>query len=260
MCSPPLRNAGAAETVRTHDYFDRVIDGLSFWTMVGSVPHHTGTCIRFGGRLPDPGTTGVVVITTMPTRGRARDPGLPRQSKRSGIDEITLASLHAVRAGHHCTEPPVITAPMSALYRPVRHEALGPAIRWHGSWRTCPTRSTTRPPGSPSRIGVTAWLVLTHNSPSAGLPDVAVVNCFGDRTRTRCAHGGPRYNDMRHAGRGSRRGNISGGLLKHGPARHRPRRPCTTRQSGAWSPTATRPLSICVAPPANKPGPSTRRR
>lgn len=181
------------------------------------------------------------------------DPDFTARVRDHGIDEITLAcAYHAVRAATPLhPRHQVITAPMSALYRTIRPEAwaghrLAPAP---ASWLDVPdpfdaaTNVLTR-----AGFGVTAWIVLTHNSRlGTACPDVAVVNCFGDRyPHALC----PRWPEVQRyaatlAVEAVRGADITGVLLEawgqHGVAHNG----MHDKTAGAWSPAATRLLSIC---------------
>ncbi len=179
------------------------------------------------------------------------DPDFPARASDHGIDEITLAcAYHAVRAATplHPSHQ-VITAPTSAIYRPVRPEAWAGHRLAPVSWPDVPgafddaTAVVTR-----AGFGVTAWLVLTHNSRlGTDHPDVAVVNCFGDRyPHALC----PRWPEVQRyaatlAVEAVRGANISGVLLEAWGQQGIAHAGMHDKTAGAWSPTATRLLSIC---------------
>jgi antitoxin component of RelBE/YafQ-DinJ toxin-antitoxin module len=113
------------------------------------------------------------------------DPGF--LSRTGGLDTVALASAyHSVRAATplHPSHQ-LIDAPYAALYRPVRESV------WRGRRLRplAPTwMSTSDSFGEAADVlrkaglTVSAWIVLTHNSRlGTTCPDVAVVNCFGDR-------------------------------------------------------------------------------
>ena len=113
------------------------------------------------------------------------DPGFV--ARTSGLATVALAAAyHSVRAATplHPSHQ-LVEARYAALYRPVRESV------WHGR-RLRPLRpawmSTTDSWGEAAAVlrraglRVSAWVVLTHNSRLGNeFPDVAVVNCFGDR-------------------------------------------------------------------------------
>jgi hypothetical protein len=113
------------------------------------------------------------------------DPGFVAGAQ--GVETVALAAAyHSTRAatplhpGHQ-----LIDAPYAALYRPVRaHVWQGRRLRpKEPAWM-----STSDSWGEAAEVlratglRVSAWVVLTHNSRlGREFPDVAVVNCFGDR-------------------------------------------------------------------------------
>lgn len=181
------------------------------------------------------------------------DPDFPGRVLDLGIGDVTLASAyHAVRAAtplhpHH----QVVTAPTSALYRPVRPEV------WSGyrlapvppSWPDVPDpfKAATRLL-TPAGLGVTAWVVLTHNSRlGQSCPDIAVVNCFGDRySHALCPH----WPEVRRyaaalAAEAVHDADVSGVLLEAWGQQGVAHGSMHDKTAGAWSPTATRLLSVC---------------
>lgn len=114
------------------------------------------------------------------------DPAFIDRARNVGVAGVTLAAAyHSVRAAtplHPAHR--VVDAPYAALYRPVRDSA------WAGRRLRPLAPAWTRPDAfdaaarvvDDAGLEVTAWIVLTHNTRlGAAYPDVAVVNCFGDR-------------------------------------------------------------------------------
>ena len=181
------------------------------------------------------------------------DPDFVGRVLEHGLGEVTLAcAYHAVRAATPLhPRHQVVTAPTSALYRPVRTEA------WAGH-RLVPTPADWIGLPDPfgvaagalrrAGIGVTAWIVLTHNSRlGQSRPDVAVVNCFGDSyPHALC----PRWPEVRRyaatlATEALRGADVTGVLLEawgqHGLAHGSTH----DKTAGAWSPAAILLLSVC---------------
>ncbi|MGI5237410.1 hypothetical protein [Dactylosporangium sp. CA-139066] len=115
------------------------------------------------------------------------DPAFPDRVAALGLSSVTLAAAyHSVRAAtpHHPRHQ-IVDARHGALYRPVRPSAwrdarLRPAAAdWMPSADPFAEAATTlRAAG----LSVTAWIVLAHSSRlGAAFPDLAVVNCFGER-------------------------------------------------------------------------------
>ncbi|MEV4517085.1 hypothetical protein AB0K00_50040 [Dactylosporangium sp. NPDC049525] len=115
------------------------------------------------------------------------DPAFADRATALRLDTVTLAAAyHSVRAATPLhPRHRVVEARYAALYRPVRASA------WHGR-RLAPLAPDWTGDPDPFRaaaaalhargLGVTAWVVLTHNTRlGTEHPDVTVVNCFGDR-------------------------------------------------------------------------------
>lgn len=113
------------------------------------------------------------------------DPGF--LARTEGLSTVALAAAyHSVRAATplHPSHQ-LVNAHYAALYRPVRESV------WRGRRLRplAPTwMSTSDSFGAAATVlrsaglRVSAWVVLTHNSRlGTSFPDVAVVNCFGDR-------------------------------------------------------------------------------
>jgi hypothetical protein len=115
------------------------------------------------------------------------DPAFPDRAAALGLDTVALAAAyHSVRAATPLhPRHRVVEAVHSALYRPVRDEV------WRGrrlapsapGWVDAPDPLRAAAAALRERgLGVTAWVVLTHNTRlGTAHPDVTVVNCFGDR-------------------------------------------------------------------------------
>jgi len=111
------------------------------------------------------------------------DPGFP--ARADGVTTVALAAAyHSTRAATPLhPNHQVVEARYAALYRPVRDvwnsrrlRPLAPTWVPPDSWSTA--AATLRSAG----LRVSAWVVLTHNTRlGTEFPDVAVVNCFGDR-------------------------------------------------------------------------------
>ncbi|MFC4855645.1 hypothetical protein [Actinophytocola glycyrrhizae] len=113
------------------------------------------------------------------------DPGFPARAE--GVATVALAAAyHSVRAATPLhPKHQLVNASYAALYRPVRPDV------WRGrrlrprepEWMSTPdswdrAAEVLRAEG----LRVSAWVVLTHNTRlGTEFPDVAVVNCFGDR-------------------------------------------------------------------------------
>jgi hypothetical protein len=166
---------------------------------------------------------------------------------------VTLAcAYHAVRASTPLhPRHQVITAHTSALYRAVRPEA------WFGS-RLAPVPASWLDQPDPfaaaatvlrdAGFGVTAWVVLTHNSRlGQACPDIAVVNCFGDSySHALC----PRWPEVRRyaarlAAEAVRDVDVTGVLLEAWGQQGIAHGGMHDKTPGAWSPTTTRLLSVC---------------
>ncbi len=113
------------------------------------------------------------------------DPGFPGRTE--GLATVALAAAyHSTRAATPLhPKHQLVDAPYAALYRPVRQSVwrgrrlrpLEPAwMSTADSWDRA--AAVVRAAG----VRVSAWVVLTHNTRlGTECPDVAVVNCFGDR-------------------------------------------------------------------------------
>lgn len=172
-------------------------------------------------------------------------------SRTAGLTTVALAAAyHSVRAATplHPSHQ-LVDAPYAALYRPVRESA------WRGrrlrplapSWM-----STSDSFGAAAAVlrkaglTVSAWIVLTHNSRlGTAFPDVAVVNCFGDRYPYALC---PSRAEVREyaatlaaeAAEGADEVSLEacGQLGLTHQSHHE-------KTDGAWTPTAQRWLSVC---------------
>ena len=181
------------------------------------------------------------------------DPGFIERVAGLGIDEVTLAAhYHSVRAAtpqhpHH----QVVTAPHAAFHRPVRSEA------WEGrrlapvtaDWIDDPDSFAT---GASALRGagmrVNAWIVLTHNTRlGEANPDLAVVNCFGDRYPYALC---PQHDEVRDysallAAESLRDLDVDGVLLEAWGQLGVVHDGHHEKTAQAWSATAERLLSVC---------------
>lgn len=181
------------------------------------------------------------------------DPEFPGRVRDHGITNVTLAcAYHAVRAATplHARHQ-IITARTSALYRPVRRKP------WSGH-RLVPAPASWLDEPAPfdtatavlQRAGfeVCAWVVLTHNSRLGEYyPDVAVINCFGDRyPHALC----PQWSEVRRyaatlASESVQGIHLSGVLLEAWGQHGVTHGALHDKTAGAWSPAVARLLSIC---------------
>jgi hypothetical protein len=118
------------------------------------------------------------------------DPDFVGRVRDIGVDSVTVAAVyHAARAATPLhPQHQLVEAPNTALYRPLRQQV------WQGrrlaplaapSWMAEPDSFGTAA-GVLDRAGlpVNAWLVLAHDSRiGTTAPELAVVNCFGQRYR-----------------------------------------------------------------------------
>jgi hypothetical protein len=176
--------------------------------------------------------------------GRVADLGL--------TDVVLAASYHSTRAAtpYHPRHQ-LVNAHRAALYRPVR-----PAI-W-ADRRLAPVPADWVDAADPfaeaaaalrrAGLGVTAWIVLTHNTRlGQAHPDVAVVNCFGDSYPYALC---PRHGEVREyaatlAAEAVRGVELEGvsleacGQLGLAHVSHH------EKTDGAWGPAASRLLAVC---------------
>jgi hypothetical protein len=177
------------------------------------------------------------------------DPGF--LARTEGLSTVALAAAyHSVRAAtplHPAHQ--LVEAQYAALYRPVR-EAV-----WRGRRLRplAPTwMSTTDSYGAAAAVlrsaglRVSAWVVLTHNSRlGTSFPEVAVVNCFGDRYPYALCPSRPEVREYAatlaaEAAEGADEVSLEAcgqlGLVHQ--SHHE-------KTDGAWTPTAQRWLSVC---------------
>jgi hypothetical protein len=179
------------------------------------------------------------------------DPAFPDRVRAHGIETVALAAAyHSVRAATPLhPRHQVVTAAHAALYRPVRADV------WRGrllrpaepTWM-----STSDSFGAAAErlraagLRVSAWVVLTHNTRlGTEFPDLAVVNCFGDRYSYALCPSRPQVREYAAllaaeaaAGADAVSLEACGQLgLTHG-SHHE-------KTDDAWTPAAARWLSVC---------------
>ncbi len=176
------------------------------------------------------------------------DPGFV--DRAAGLSTVALAAAyHSTRAATPLhPNHQVVEARYAALYRPVRPVWNGRRLRplaptWvsvQDSWDAA--AATLRAAG----LRVSAWVVLTHNTRlGTEFPDVAVVNCFGDRYSYALC---PSWAEVRsyaallaaEAADGADEVSLEacGQLGVTHQSHHE-------KTDGAWTPTAERWLSVC---------------
>lgn len=113
------------------------------------------------------------------------DPAFVDRAHAAGVGTVALAAAyHSTRAATplHPSHQ-LVDARYAALYRPVRASVWGRLRPLAPDWMS--TEDSFGEAAAVLRAGglrVSAWVVLTHNSRlGAECPDVAVVNCFGER-------------------------------------------------------------------------------
>lgn len=114
------------------------------------------------------------------------DPAFPDRVVALGLRDVTLAAAyHSARAAtplHPAHQ--VVDARYAALYRNVREQAwAGRRLRpLAPDWVPADSFAIATQALVTAGLRVSAWIVLTHNTRlGTAFPDVAVVNCFGDR-------------------------------------------------------------------------------
>ncbi|WP_412539388.1 hypothetical protein R8Z50_26540 [Longispora sp. K20-0274] len=181
------------------------------------------------------------------------DPDFPARAADLGVGAVTLAAAyHSCRAATplHPTRQ-VVDASHAALYRRVRPEV------WSGR-RLAPLApgwlSEPDPFGDAARIlataglPVTAWVVLTHNTRlGTAHPDVAVVNCFGERYPYALC---PQWTEVREyaatlAAEACRDVPVEGVSLEACGQLGLTHLSHHEKTDGAWSPASVRLLSVC---------------
>ncbi|MGY0236267.1 hypothetical protein [Longispora urticae] len=180
------------------------------------------------------------------------DPAFPERAAGLGVRSVTLAAAyHSCRAAtplHPARQ--VVDASYAALYRPVRPEA------WTGRLvpRTPGWMAESDPFGEAAGIlraaglPVTAWVVLTHNTRlGTAHPDVAVVNCFGERYPYALC---PQWAEVRGyaatlAAEACRDVPLDGVSLEACGQLGITHLSHHEKTDGAWSPASARLLSVC---------------
>ncbi|WP_291412309.1 hypothetical protein [Actinophytocola sp.] len=169
------------------------------------------------------------------------------------MSTVALASAyHSTRAatplhpGHQLVE-----ARYAALYRPVRPEVwssrrLRPVAP---DWMPAASFDTAAAALRSAGLRVSAWVVLTHNTRlGVECPDVAVVNCFGERYPYALCPSWPEVREYaaslaREAAEGADEVSLEAcGQLGLAHLSHH------EKTDGAWTPAATRWLSVCCCP------------
>ena len=181
------------------------------------------------------------------------DPAFPARVADLGVSTVALAAAyHSTRAatplhpGHQ-----LVDARYAALYRPVRSSVWSARRLRPLAPEWVPARSFDTAAAALRAAGsrVSAWVVLTHNSRlGAAFPDVAVVNCFGERYPYALCPAWPEVREYavdlaREAAAGADEVSLEacGQLgLVHG-SHHE-------KTDGAWTPAAVRWLSVCCCP------------
>lgn len=184
------------------------------------------------------------------------DPGFIERT--AGLTTVALAAAyHSVRAATplHPSHQ-LVNASYAALYRPVRPTA------WQGSrlrplepaWMsTSDSFAAAAAVLREAGLRVSAWVVLTHNTRlGTEFPDVAVVNCFGDRYHYALC---PSREEVRsyaatlaaEAADGADEVSLEAcGQLGLTHLSHH------EKTDGAWTPTAQRWLSVCCCDACQK--------
>ena len=180
------------------------------------------------------------------------DPAFPDRVAGLGLRDVTLAAAyHSARAAtplHPAHQ--VVDARYAALYRTVREEVwAGRRLRpLAPDW--VPEDSFARAAGALSAGGlrVSAWIVLTHNTRlGTAFPDVAVINCFGDRyPYALCpAHAEVREYAATLAAECVREVPLAGVSLEACGQLGLDHNSHHEKTAGAWTPLVARLLSVC---------------
>lgn len=180
------------------------------------------------------------------------DPSFADRVRDLGFRHITLASsYHSVRAATPLhPDHQLVEARYAALYRPVRpvwnDRVLVPrAPEWmQGS---DPFRTAAVLLGD-AGLDVNAWIVLNHNSRlGREHPELAAVNCFGDRYPYALCPQQPAVRDYAAllAVEAARDAPITGVTLEAWGQLGVTHNSLHDKTAGAWNPTVTRLLSIC---------------
>jgi hypothetical protein len=181
------------------------------------------------------------------------DPDFPGRAADLGITDVVLAATyHSTRAAtpFH-PKHQVVNAHRAALYRPVRPDVwcdrrltpvTGDWVDSHDAFAESAT--ALRAAG----LGVTAWIVLTHNTRlGQAHPDVAVVNCFGDSYPYALC---PRHGEVREyaatlAAEAVRGVDLDGASLEACGQMGLAHASHHEKTDGAWGPGAARLLAVC---------------
>jgi len=181
------------------------------------------------------------------------DPDFPGRVTDLGLTEVVLAATyHSTRAATPLhPRHQVVNAHRAALYRPVRPQVwadrrLAPVT---GDWVDSPdafaeSAKALRAAG----LGVTAWIVLTHNTRlGQAHPDVAVVNCFGDSYPYALC---PRHGEVREyaatlAAEAVRGVDLDGVSLEACGQMGLAHVSHHEKTDGGWGPGAARLLAVC---------------
>ncbi|MCT2584207.1 hypothetical protein [Actinophytocola gossypii] len=181
------------------------------------------------------------------------DPAFPDRAHAAGVTTVALASAyHSVRAATPLhPDRALVKARHAALYRPVRESAWTGRLRpatpdWMSTQDSFgEAAETLRAAG----FAVSAWIVLTHNTRlGTEHPDVAVVNCFGERYPYALCPSWPEVREYAAtlateaaAGADAVSLEACGQLGLTHQCHHE-------KTDGAYSPAATRWLSVCCCP------------
>lgn len=182
----------------------------------------------------------------------ADDPAFVARARDLGIKHITLAaSYHSVRAATPLhPDHQLVEARHAALYRPVRPV-------WDG--RTLVPRAPEWMQESDpfhaaavaledAGIEVNAWIVLNHNSElGREHPELAVVNCFGDRYPYALCPQHPAVREYAAllASEAARDAPITGVTLEAWGQLGVNHNSLHDKTAGAWNPRVTNLLSVC---------------
>ncbi|HEX2130839.1 MAG TPA: hypothetical protein VHH15_04710 [Actinophytocola sp.] len=182
------------------------------------------------------------------------DPEFPDRAHAAGVSTVALAAAyHSVRAATPLhPDRALVDARYAALYRPVREPVwAGRRLRpVEPDWMSTPdsyglAAEALRAAG----LAVSAWIVLTHNTRlGTECPDVAVVNCFGERYPYALCPSWPEVREYAAtlaaeaaAGADAVSLEACGQLGLTHQSHHE-------KTDGAYSPAATRWLSVCCCP------------
>jgi hypothetical protein len=180
------------------------------------------------------------------------DSAFPDRVVELGLRDVTLAAAyHSTRAAtplHPAHQ--VIDARYAALYRAVREEAwAGRRLRpLAPDWVPSDSFALATQALAAAGLRVSAWIVLTHNTRlGMAFPDVAVINCFGDRyPYALCpAHAEVREYAATLAAESVRGLALTGISLEACGQLGLDHNSHHEKTAGAWSPLLARLLSVC---------------